>query len=203
MTTPPKRYTEATLLQSMETAGKLVDDEKLREAMKENGIGRPSSRAGIIETLLKRGYIRREKKSLISNPAGRDLIATIQVKLLKSPELTGQWEKKLRDIEKGTFTLEKFMEELQAQLVDIIKDVKADSSVKKISSQQDSSVSSSMSTTRRSSAGRSSAKRKVQVGDTCPLCGIGTVRKGPYGLFCDQDKGSGCKDRGEETIVRI
>ena len=197
MTTPPKRYTEASLLQSMETAGKLVDDETLREAMKENGIGRPSSRAGIIETLLKRGYIRREKKNLISNPAGRDLIATIQVKLLKSPELTGQWEKKLRDIEKGTFTLEKFMEELQAQLVDIIKDVKSDSSVKKISSQQDPSVSSSTSMTRRSSAGRSSAKRKVQVGDTCPLCGKGTVRKGPYGLFCDQYKVSGCKYRGK------
>ena len=133
MTTPPKRYTEASLLQAMETAGKMVDDETLREAMKENGIGRPSSRAGIIETLLKRGYIRREKKALISNQAGRDLLSVIKHGMLTSPALTGQWEKKLRDIEHGRFTLEQFMDELQAQLVTIIRDVKGDSTIKKIS----------------------------------------------------------------------
>ena len=196
MTTPPKRYTEATLLQSMETAGKMVDDETLREAMKENGIGRPSSRAGIIETLLKRGYIRREKKSLISNPAGRDLIDTIQVKLLKSPELTGQWEKKLHDIEHGRFTLEHFMEELQTQLVSIIKDVKADSSIKKISSQSEPLPSSATSTSRRSSSGRSSSSKKAKEGDRCPVCGKGYVRKGPYGLYCSEYK-NGCKYRGK------
>ena len=196
MTTPPKRYTEATLLQSMETAGKMVDDETLREAMKENGIGRPSSRAGIIETLLKRGYIRREKKSLISNPAGRDLIDTIQVKLLKSPELTGQWEKKLRDIEHGHFTLEHFMEELQTQLVSIIKDVKADSSIKKISSQSEPLSSSSTSTVRRTSSGRSSSSKKAKEGDRCPVCGKGYIRKGPYGLYCSEYK-NGCKYRGK------
>ena len=196
MTTPPKRYTEASLLQSMETAGKMVDDETLREAMKENGIGRPSSRAGIIETLLKRGYIRREKKSLISNPAGRDLIDIIQVKLLKSPELTGQWEKKLRDIEHGRFTLEHFMEELQTQLVSIIKDVKADSSIKKISSQSEPLPSSATSTSRRSSSGRSSSSKKAKEGDRCPVCGKGYVRKGPYGLYCSEYK-NGCKYRGK------
>ena len=116
----------------METAGKLVDDEALREAMKENGIGRPSSRAGIIETLIKRGYIRREKKALISNQAGRDLIDVINAQMLKSPELTGLWEKKLREIERGHYSLDLFMQELQSQLLSIIKEVKADSSGKKI-----------------------------------------------------------------------
>ena len=131
-TTPPKRYTEASLLQAMETAGKLVNDEALREAMKENGIGRPSSRAGIIETLLKRGYIRRDKKTLISCEAGRELIDVINAQMLKSPELTGVWEKKLREIERGHYSLDKFMRELQSQLIDIIKEVQADSSGKKI-----------------------------------------------------------------------
>ena len=125
LTTPPKRYTEASLLQSMETAGKLVDDETLRDALKENGIGRPSSRAGIIETLIKRGYIRRERKNLVSTPTGRTLIEVIQDKTLKSPELTGQWEKKLRDIEHGHYTLNQFMQELQGQLVTIIHGVQS------------------------------------------------------------------------------
>ena len=188
-TTPPKRYTEASLLQAMETAGKLVDDETLRDAMKENGIGRPSSRAGIIETLLKRGYIRREKKALISNPAGRDLMDVIQARMLRSPELTGQWEKKLRDIEQGRFTLEGFMDELQAQLVSIIKEVQADTSDKKISSQAEP-------TSRATSSPKSTdgtITKKVKVGDRCPVCGKGYVRKGPYGLFCSEYKNSGCK----------
>ena len=203
MTSPPKRYTEATLLQAMETAGKFVDDETLREAMKENGIGRPSSRAGIIETLLKRGYIRREKKNLISNPAGRDLIEVIQAKMLKSPELTGIWEKKLRDIEKGVFTLESFMEELQAQLVSIIKEVQADNNIKKIASQSAPSAASyssrkshTSSVRSSSSATRSAKKGTPKVGDKCPVCGKGYVRKGPYGIFCSEYKTSGCKYRG-------
>ena len=173
----------------METAGKLVDDETLRDAMKENGIGRPSSRAGIIETLLKRGYIRREKKALISNPAGRDLMDVIQARMLRSPELTGQWEKKLRDIEQGRFTLEGFMDELQAQLVSIIKEVQADTSDKKISSQAEP-------TSRATSSPKSTdgtITKKVKVGDRCPVCGKGYVRKGPYGLFCSEYKNSGCK----------
>ena len=211
MTTPPKRYTEASLLQAMETAGKLVDDETLREAMKENGIGRPSSRAGIIETLLKRGYIRREKKNLISCPAGRDLIEVIQAKMLKSPELTGKWEKKLRDIEKGTFTLEYFMDELQAQLVSIIREVQNDNSTKKISSQNSapargtssrpSSVGSRTTVRKgvKSATGKSTtvkpvySDKTVKEGDKCPICGKGIVRKGPYGLFCSEYKTSGCR----------
>lgn len=198
MTTPPKRYTEASLLQTMETAGKLVDDETLREAMKENGIGRPSSRAGIIETLLKRGYIRREKKNLISNQAGRDLIEVIQAKMLKSPELTGKWEKKLRDIEHGTFTLEAFMDELQAQLVSIIKEVQSDSSAKKISSQSapPTTVKKTSYADKSSTSRKTTSLKKAQPGDKCPLCGKGYVRKGPFGLFCSEYKNSGCKFRG-------
>ncbi len=133
MTTSPARFNEASLLQAMETAGKLVDDEQLREAMKENGIGRPSSRASIIETLLKRNYIRRNKKQLISNPAGRELIAIIQDRMLKSPEMTGQWERKLRDIERGKYSLEWFMKDLEKQLIDIIKTVHADHSGRRVS----------------------------------------------------------------------
>ena len=206
MTTPPKRYTEASLLQAMETAGKFVEDETLREAMKENGIGRPSSRASIIETLLKRGYIRREKKNLISNPTGRDLIRIIKARMLKSPELTGQWEKKLRDIEKGTFTLDAFMDELYEQLVSIIKEVTSDQSGQRVSSYvapaSNSSYSrkssSSSSSTRKSSGSshRSTSRSKTaKVGDRCPLCGKGYVRKGPYGIYCSEYK-NGCKYRG-------
>ena len=173
----------------METAGKLVEDEILRDAMKENGIGRPSSRAGIIETLLKRGYIRREKKNLVSNPAGRDLMDVIHAKMLRSPELTGLWEKKLRDIEHGRFSLENFMDELQAQLVSIIKEVQADTSDKKISFQSEPTPKTASS--RKSSSG--SSAKKVKAGDLCPVCGKGYVRKGPYGLFCSEYKNSGCK----------
>ncbi len=194
MTTPPKRFTEASLLQAMETAGKLVEDETLRDAMKENGIGRPSSRAAVIETLLKRGYVRRENKNLVSNPAGRDLVDVIQAKMLRSPELTGQWEKKLRDIEQGRFTLENFMDELQAQLVSIIKEVQADVTDRKISSQSEPAPKASSS--RKPANGSSSIK--VKVGDRCPVCGKGYVRKGPYGLFCSEYKNSGCKFKQKE-----
>lgn len=202
MTTPPKHFTEASLLQSMETAGKLVDDETLREAMKENGIGRPSSRAGIIETLLKRGYIRREKKNLISNQAGRDLVNVIKAKMLLSPELTGQWEKKLRDIEKGAFTLEYFMDELQAQLVAIINEVQGDSSSVRISSQSAPSASSGSRASSGSGKGRKTSKKgpvltydasPVKEGDKCPICKKGTVRKSQYGFFCSEYKTSGCR----------
>lgn len=195
MTTPPKRYTEASLLQSMETAGKMVDDEALRDAMKENGIGRPSSRASIIETLLKRQYIRREKKNLVSTTTGRDLIDIIHVRLLKSPELTGQWEKKLRDIEKGSFTLEQFMEELQGQLVSIIKEVKSDLSGKKVASRDTVSTSSSGKGAGKKKKGPVLvySDKKVKEGDKCPICGKGTVRKSQYGFFCTEYKTSGCR----------
>ena len=127
-TQPPKPYTEATLLRAMETAGKLVDDEELRDAMKENGIGRPSTRAAIIETLFKRNYIRREKKNIVATPTGVELVGLIRNELLKSAELTGRWEKKLRDIEKKQYEAKTFIEELKAMLNEVVNSVLSDNS---------------------------------------------------------------------------
>lgn len=127
-TTPPKHYTEASLLRAMETAGKFVDDEELRAALKENGIGRPSSRAGIIETLFKRHYIRRKRKNLEATETGIALIDTIHEKLLTSAELTGIWEKKLRDIEHHKYDPAQFINELKVQITNIVNDVLSDSS---------------------------------------------------------------------------
>ena len=131
-TIPPKHYTEASLLRAMETAGKLVDDDTLRAALKENGIGRPSSRAGIIETLFKRHYIRRKKKNLEATETGMALIDTIQEKLLTSAELTGIWEKKLRDIEARKYDAATFINELKEQINTIVCEVLADNSNRKI-----------------------------------------------------------------------
>ena len=131
-TTPPKHYTEASLLRAMETAGKFVEDETLRAAMKENGIGRPSSRAGIIETLFKRHYIRRKRKNIEATDTGIALIDTIHEKLLTSAELTGIWEKKLRDIEAKKYDASQFINELKEQLTNIVNDVLADNSTRKI-----------------------------------------------------------------------
>lgn len=122
-TTAPKPYTEATLLRAMETAGKFVDSDELREAMKENGIGRPSTRAAIIETLFKRNYIRKERKSLYPTQTGKELIATIQNELLKSAELTGLWENKLRKIEKGQYSAKEFLDELKVMTSDLVDSV--------------------------------------------------------------------------------
>ena len=119
-TTPPKPYTEATLLRAMETAGKFVDNEELRDALKENGIGRPSTRAAIIETLFKRGYIRRERKSLFPTDTGRELISTIHEDLLKSAELTGIWERKLRQLERGDYSAQAFIDELKTMVGDVV-----------------------------------------------------------------------------------
>ncbi len=124
MTQPPKYYTEATLLRAMETAGKLVDNEELRDALKENGIGRPSTRAAIIETLFKRNYIRKEKKNLYATPVGMKLISTIQSELLKSAELTGIWERKLRLIEKGEYEAKSFIDELKQMVQEITLTIK-------------------------------------------------------------------------------
>ncbi|MBO7337424.1 MAG: DNA topoisomerase 3, partial [Paludibacteraceae bacterium] len=120
-TTPPKPYTEATLLRAMETAGKFVDNDELRDAMKENGIGRPSTRAAIIETLFKRNYIKKERKALFATATGVQLIDTIQDELLKSPELTGLWEKKLREIEKGEYDSATFINELKQMTLQVVK----------------------------------------------------------------------------------
>ncbi len=127
-TTPPKPYTEATLLRAMETAGKLVDNDELRDALKENGIGRPSTRAAIIETLFKRDYIRKERKSLYPTRTGKELIGTIHEELLKSAELTGMWEKKLRMIESGTYQAGEFIGELKEMARNIVMNVLSDNS---------------------------------------------------------------------------
>ena len=132
-TQPPKPYTEATLLRAMETAGKSVTDEELRDALKENGIGRPSTRAAIIETLFKRNYIRKERKSLIATPTGIDLIGIIHEDLLKSAELTGQWEKKLREIESHQYDPKQFVWELKQMVWQIVQEVKADTTNRRVS----------------------------------------------------------------------
>lgn len=131
-TSPPKAYTEATLLRAMETAGKHVSNDELREAMKENGIGRPSTRANIIETLFRRNYIQKQRKALIPTQTGIDLIGTIENKLLKSPELTGAWEKKLREIERGEYEPLKFMNELKSMVSELINSVKQSRVTRKI-----------------------------------------------------------------------
>ena len=131
-TTPPPYYNEASLLRAMETAGKFVEDETLRAAMKENGIGRPSSRASIIETLFKRHYIKRERKRLVATPTGIELIDLIREELLKSCELTGIWEKKLRDIEHQKYDAKQFIDELKQQVAEIVHEVMSDSSNRRI-----------------------------------------------------------------------
>ena len=132
MTTPPPYFTEASLLRAMETAGKLVDDEELRRAMKENGIGRPSTRAAIIETLFKRHYIRKERKRLVATPTGMELIDLIREELLKSAELTGIWEKKLRDIEAKKYDAKQFIDELKQQVTEIVRQVLGDPSNRRV-----------------------------------------------------------------------
>ena len=142
-TQPPKLYNEGTLLRAMETAGRTVDDEELREAMKENGIGRPSTRAAIIETLFKRGFLRRERKNILPTQAGIELISTIGQELLKSAKLTGIWENKLRRIERGEFQASEFLEELKMQVREIVHDVLNDSSHHRIEVLQGGEVNSS------------------------------------------------------------
>lgn len=175
-TSPPRPYTEATLLRAMETAGKFVDNEELRDAMKENGIGRPSTRAAIIETLFKRDYIRKEKKNLIPTPTGIELIQIIQEDLLKSAELTGIWEKKLREIEKGSFEAGQFLEELKEMLVRIVKNVKTDNRT------QEQLIQASVT---------ASFSGDEIVGTVCPLCRKGHILKGNTAYGCSEWK-SGC-----------
>lgn len=132
-TTPPKPYTEATLLRAMETAGRMVEDEELRDALKENGIGRPSTRAAIIETLFRRRYIRKERTSLWATPTGVELIGIIHEELLKSAELTGIWERKLRLIEQHQYDARQFLDELKQMVTDIVMEVMRDTSNRHIS----------------------------------------------------------------------
>jgi DNA topoisomerase-3 len=131
-TTPPKQYTEATLLRAMETAGKFVENEELRDAMKENGIGRPATRAEIIKTLYKRNYVTQVRKSLVATPTGIELISLIREELLKSAELTGIWEKRLREIEARRYDAGQFMNELKQMVADIVHQVLADNTPRRI-----------------------------------------------------------------------
>lgn len=194
-TTPPKFYTEATLLRAMETAGKFVDNEELRAALKENGIGRPSSRAGIIETLFKRHYIRRERKNLVATATGIELIDLIKEELLKSCELTGIWEKKLRDIEHRKYNPAQFVEELKAQIGTIVHDVLADNEKRRVTVLTDEDLKKKTKRQPRQTKKPASAKNAtVKEGDPCPLCGKGTVIRGKAALGCSRWR-EGCKFR--------
>lgn len=195
-TSPPKLYTEATLLRAMETAGKLVDNEELRDAMKENGIGRPSTRAAIIETLFKRNYIRKVRKSLEPTQMGVDLIATIQFDLLKSAELTGQWEKKLRDIEKGTFAASQFIDELKQMVGNVVLEVMKENPTHRlvvtqstVSANNQPIVSADQNTASKkqptaSSKRKSPKKPTIKEGAPCPKCGKGMIIKGRTAFGC-------------------
>lgn len=218
-TTPPKYYTEATLLRAMETAGKFVDDETLRAALKENGIGRPSSRAGIIETLFKRHYIRRERKNLIATATGIELIDIIHEELLKSCELTGIWEKKLRDIEHKKYEAADFINELKQQVTEIVYDVLRDNSNRRVTITTDedlkkakkkktaapkkaaakSAATSSTASTKNAAASPQPAASEPSaddsiIGTTCPVCGKGTIIKGKTAYGCSNWK-NGCTYR--------
>lgn len=204
-TTPPKFYTEATLLRAMETAGKFVEDEELRAALKENGIGRPSSRAGIIETLFKRHYIKRERKNLIATPTGIELIDTIKEELLKSCELTGIWEKKLRDIEHRKYDAGQFINELKQQISDIVNDVLSDNSNRHVTVMTDEDLKKKMAPKvaqapkPKATAARKKAPAALPaddsiIGHTCPSCGKGTIIKGKTAYGCSRWR-EGCTFR--------
>ena len=218
-TQPPKHYTEASLLRAMETAGKLVDDDELRAAMKENGIGRPSSRAGIIETLFKRNYIRRQRKNLVATPTGIQLIDTIHEKLLTSVELTGIWEKKLRDIEHHRYQPAQFIEELKQQVGEIVSDVMHDNSNRTIEGEAPDEkpvkpkspegvgaanakgktrtrrASTKIKTTSESKSVATKVKtREPNEGDVCPKCGQGHIIKGKSAYGCSRWR-EGCDYR--------
>ena len=217
-TTPPKPFTEATLLRAMETAGRNVDDEELREAMKENGIGRPSTRAAIIQTLYKRGYIRQQRKSLEATPTGVALIGLIQEELLKSAELTGIWENKLRQIERRTYSAQQFVAELKQMVSELVHTVLCDNTNRRLqqasppagnpssdkassriaSSEKSSSEKASSekaSSSSEESNGEVKAKRKIiRAGSKCPECGEGKVIKGHTAYGCSRWK-EGCNWR--------
>ena len=182
-TSPPKPFTEATLLRAMETAGKLVDNDELREALKENGIGRPSTRAAIIETLFKRDYVRKERKNLIATNTGVELIQVIQEDLLKSAELTGMWEKKLRQVERGQYAAKDFLDELKAMVTEIVFNVKSDNR-----------RTSSAGVTASLQVKPSLPEKPSIVGSICPLCRKGTILKGKTAYGCSEWK-NGCAYR--------
>lgn len=217
-TQPPRPYTEATLLRAMETAGKLVDNDELRDALKENGIGRPSTRAAIIETLFKRHYIRKERKNLIATPTGVELVGLIREELLKSAELTGMWEKKLREIEKKSYDATTFLNELKQMVSEIVNSVLSDNTNRWVSSTEE--VVKEQTVAKQPKKKKASTPRKPKaepketlsantafpqqaaesqtddelIGKPCPLCGKGKVIKGKTAYGCSEWK-SGCTFR--------
>ena len=210
-TSPPPYYTEATLLRAMETAGKFVEDEELRAALKENGIGRPSSRANIIETLFKRHYIRRERKKIVATPTGIELIGIIKEELLKSCELTGIWEKKLRDIEHKKYDAGQFIDELKQQITTIVNDVLADNSNRHVAVTTDEDLKKKVkkktatpkpAAQPKAKPAKTAPKKEEQtlpaddtiIGKVCPVCGKGHIIKGKTAYGCDRWK-EGCTFR--------
>lgn len=185
-TQPPKYYTEATLLRAMESAGKNVDDEALREAMKENGIGRPSTRAAIIETLFKRRYIYRQRKNIMASTAGISLIDTINQELLKSPKLTGIWENRLRRIERGDYSAPEFVDDLKTQINEIVINVLSDNSNLHIDTTADEGEK------KKARKPRAPREKKPEITEysmiKCPLCGSGHVMKGRAAFGCSNYK---------------
>ena len=198
-TQPPKPYTEATLLRAMETAGKLVDNDELRDALKENGIGRPSTRAAIIETLFKRHYIRKERKNLIATPTGVELIQLIREDLLKSAELTGIWEKKLREIERRSYDAATFLNELKQMVAEIVNSVLSDNTNRRVTIMSEETPAKAIE---KAAARKKAAKKKAAatpqgddiIGTPCPLCGKGTIIKGKTAYGCSEWK-NGCTYR--------
>ena len=205
-TQPPRPYTEATLLRAMETAGKFVDNDELRDAMKDNGIGRPSTRAAIIETLFKRHYIRKERKNLIATPTGIELIGLIHEELLKSAELTGIWEKKLREIERKMYNASTFLDELKQMVNEVVHSVLSDNTNRRVTVVADTPKESTSKEVKKK---RASAPRKPKtetakeqplkiddsmLGKACPLCGKGIIIKGKTAYGCSDWK-NGCTFR--------
>ncbi len=216
-TQPPKPYTEATLLRAMETAGKLVDNEELRDALKENGIGRPSTRAAIIETLFKRRYIRKERKNLIATPTGVELIQLIHEDLLKSAELTGLWEKKLREIERRNYDVRTFLDELKQMVGEIVHQVLSDNTNRRITIEapvdaaKEIEAKAAQKKAKKASSPRkksptekknlpneeksfSQPEKKSPEGMPCPLCGKGVIIRGRTAYGCSEWK-NGCTYR--------
>lgn len=200
-TQAPKPYTEATLLRAMETAGKGVDNEELREALKENGIGRPSTRANIIETLFKRKYIRKERKNLIATIVGVELINLIREDLLKSAELTGIWENKLRKIEKREYDAKTFLEELKVMVNSIVHTVLSDNSNRQVSEISEDKKEESPKSSPQKAKKKNNKKEKtatITVGAPCPLCHIGSIIQGKTAYGCSRWK-DGCTFREQIT----
>ena len=205
-TQPPRPYTEATLLRAMETAGKFVENDELRDALKANGIGRPSTRAAIIETLFKRHYIRKERKNLIATPTGVELIGLIREELLKSAELTGIWEKKLREIESKSYSATIFLDELKQMVGEVVHSVLSDNTNRRVTLMTETAPQTAKQPKKKTASAPKKPKTEAKkvpstlqiddsmLGKACPLCGKGIIIKGKTAYGCSDWK-NGCTFR--------